>query len=177
MIFLNKEKGFTLIELLVVVSIIGVLSTIVLGSLTRARIQSRDNLRFAQAKSIQNALELYYLDNGDYPRRSEFTSVTSTSWVSNCKTHSSGSNINEITTWNDFMDEIAPYMSSVPQNTSDDWPRCIYYIDNLYSGCNPGRPEGYEYVLLVGASAEMKSEYSFPHGADPTLARHCIYSI
>ena len=63
--FLKKEKGFTLIELLVVVSIIGVLATMVLSSLSNARNRSEDAARFSEIKSIQNALEMFYLDIPD----------------------------------------------------------------------------------------------------------------
>lgn len=62
-----KSKGFTLIELLVVVAIIGILATVVLASLGAAREKARDAKQVSEIKQIQNALELYYLDNGKYP--------------------------------------------------------------------------------------------------------------
>jgi prepilin-type N-terminal cleavage/methylation domain-containing protein len=64
---IQKSKGFTLIELLVVVAIIGVLATIVLSSLSDARARSRDAKRLADIRTIQAALEVYYVDNGVYP--------------------------------------------------------------------------------------------------------------
>ncbi len=61
-------RGFTLIELLVVISIIGLLSSIVLASLSITRASARDSERIAAVKQIQNALELYALDHGgNYP--------------------------------------------------------------------------------------------------------------
>ena len=75
----EMKKGFTLIELLVVVSIIGVLATIVLGSLNDARSSARDARRQQDIRSIQNALEVYYLDNGEYPIRG-FTRSYNSSW-------------------------------------------------------------------------------------------------
>jgi prepilin-type N-terminal cleavage/methylation domain-containing protein len=65
--FPKKKQGFTLIELLVVVAIIGVLATIVLASLSDARARARDAKRLADIRTIQTALEVYYLDNGTYP--------------------------------------------------------------------------------------------------------------
>jgi len=63
-----KQKGFTLIELLVVISIIGLLASVVLISLTTARLKARDAKRIADFRQLQNALELYYNDNNDqYP--------------------------------------------------------------------------------------------------------------
>lgn len=60
-------RGFTLIELLVVIAIIGILASIVLVSLTGARLKSRDGQRLAELKEMQKALELYYSTNGRYP--------------------------------------------------------------------------------------------------------------
>ncbi len=63
----NLASGFTLIELLVVVSIIGMLASVVLVSLQGARNKARDIKLIAEVKQLQNALELYRLDNGKYP--------------------------------------------------------------------------------------------------------------
>lgn len=60
----KKYKAFTLIELLVVISIIGILSSVVLGSLNTAREKSRDAKRKQDMKTIANALQLYYDANG-----------------------------------------------------------------------------------------------------------------
>ena len=61
------NKGFTLIELLVVIAIIGILSSIVLVSLTTARSKARDSRRIVDLKTIQLALAEYYSDNLKYP--------------------------------------------------------------------------------------------------------------
>lgn len=65
----RQEKGFTLIELLVVIAIIGILSSIVIVSLSSARAKGRDAKRVADIKAIQLALALYYTDNGMYPEQ------------------------------------------------------------------------------------------------------------
>ena len=63
-----KRRGFTLIELLVVIAIIGVLSSVILASLNTARVRARDAQRANDMHSVVNALEMYYLDHGEYPR-------------------------------------------------------------------------------------------------------------
>ena len=64
---MKNQKGFSLIEIMVVVVILGILASIVVP-----KIMGRpDEARVVQAKSnisaIQNALDLYKLDNGTYP--------------------------------------------------------------------------------------------------------------
>jgi len=60
------KKGFTLIELLVVISIIGVLSTIVLGSLGDARDRAGDAKIKALMSQMRTQAELFNLDYGSY---------------------------------------------------------------------------------------------------------------
>jgi len=66
---MGKTKGFTLIELLVVIAVIGLLSTIVMVSLNSARAKARDARRKEDLKSIRTALEMYYNDNNNIPKR------------------------------------------------------------------------------------------------------------
>lgn len=54
----NKNKGFTLIELLVVIAVIGVLSGVVLQSLSSARVKSRNTQRIANIDQISKALQV-----------------------------------------------------------------------------------------------------------------------
>lgn len=63
----NKTSGFTLIELLVVIAIIGILSSVVLASLSTARQKSRDAKRISDIGQLQLSLELYYDGSQQYP--------------------------------------------------------------------------------------------------------------
>ncbi|OGZ12025.1 MAG: hypothetical protein A2942_02255 [Candidatus Lloydbacteria bacterium RIFCSPLOWO2_01_FULL_50_20] len=63
----STKKGFTLIELLVVIAIIGILSSVVLASLSTARAKSRDAKRISDVGQIQLALELYFDGAQSYP--------------------------------------------------------------------------------------------------------------
>ena len=62
----SGKKGFTLIELLIVIAIIGILSSIVLVSLSSARQRARDAQRKSDLHSIQLALESHFAQNGTY---------------------------------------------------------------------------------------------------------------
>jgi len=65
-----KRKSFTLIELLVVIAIIGLLSSIVLVSLSGVREKARDTRRISDMNQIILALEMYYNDYEAYPEES-----------------------------------------------------------------------------------------------------------
>lgn len=54
------NRGFTLIELLVVIAIIGILSTIVLASLSTARTKGEDAAIQSTLQSMKTQAELYY---------------------------------------------------------------------------------------------------------------------
>ena len=66
-IFRKNTHGFTLIELLVVIAIIGMLSAVVIASVSGARAKGFDARRLTDIKQLQLALDLYNETNGHYP--------------------------------------------------------------------------------------------------------------
>jgi general secretion pathway protein G len=67
----NSEDGFTLVELLVVLGIIAMLAALVAPQVIRYLGQARSDTASAQLKNVESALELYYLDNGQYPSKED----------------------------------------------------------------------------------------------------------
>jgi prepilin-type N-terminal cleavage/methylation domain-containing protein len=63
----RRPRGFTLIELLTVVAIISLLIGILLPSLSRARDQAKKAKILAMLRSIEQALEMFHNDFGQYP--------------------------------------------------------------------------------------------------------------
>lgn len=62
-----KRQGFTLIELLITTAIIGVLATAGTTAYSTVRTKARDAKRVADARTLRNAIELYFEQHGSYP--------------------------------------------------------------------------------------------------------------
>jgi prepilin-type N-terminal cleavage/methylation domain-containing protein len=67
--------GFTLIELLVVIAIIGLLSSMIMLSLSSSRLKARDAKRLTDMNQIRSGLDIYYNTGGGYP--------DPTAWIQN----------------------------------------------------------------------------------------------
>ena len=63
----KKSNGFTLIEVMVVVVILAILAAIIVPRVLKRPEQARMAAARADIRAIQNAMELYKLDNGFYP--------------------------------------------------------------------------------------------------------------
>ncbi|RUM78672.1 MAG: hypothetical protein DSZ15_03590 [Candidatus Thioglobus sp.] len=76
------QKAFTLIELLVVIAIIGILSSVVMTSLGKARKKAKRAKYVSQMKAFQTAVEQYANlgDTGLYPMQTKIGS-SSHSWA------------------------------------------------------------------------------------------------
>jgi prepilin-type N-terminal cleavage/methylation domain-containing protein len=73
----KMSKGFSLVELLVVIAIIGILSSVVLSSLTSARTAAFDQKVKSQLSNIRSAAEIYWGSHANYgPSTNSCTSTT-----------------------------------------------------------------------------------------------------
>ncbi len=61
-----KLRGFTLIELLVVIAIIGVLATVVIGSVNSARVKAADAAIKGNISNVRTTAETIYDETGNY---------------------------------------------------------------------------------------------------------------
>ena len=124
---------------MVVISIIGFMTTIVLSSLASARSKSRDAKRISDIHQIQTALELFYSDNGRYPRSGQCGATTPPSWTNSTECMSGGRWLRDSTS------NLSGYITSDPADVKNTiaFPTGAYY----YFSAGYGAP--YQWYMLV----------------------------
>ena len=63
----RNQRGFTLIELMVVIVILGILAGLIVPRIMGRPDEARQTKARLQIESLETALKLYRLDNGNYP--------------------------------------------------------------------------------------------------------------
>lgn len=74
----NTKRAFTLIEMLVVVAIIGILTTLIMTSVSRVRKSSVDTKRRSNIENIRGAMITYYSSKGTWPDTTNWTTLVTT---------------------------------------------------------------------------------------------------
>jgi prepilin-type N-terminal cleavage/methylation domain-containing protein len=65
---LGRTKGsFTLVEMLVVISIISIVSVLIFVNVRSSQSRARDTRRVADFEVLNNAIQMYYRENGHFP--------------------------------------------------------------------------------------------------------------
>ncbi len=89
----KNKKGFTIVELLIVIVVIAVLAAITVVAYNGTQMRARDSDRASDMKALASAIELYKVDNGNYPP---------------CGLDNGGCNATGLTSL------LAPYMNTMP---------------------------------------------------------------
>ena len=93
----NRNKGFTIVELLIVIVVIAILAAISIVAYNGIQQRGRDSQRMNDLNQLSKIIELYNVDNGNYPMPS--------GW---CTQYSGAGYINS------FKNELSKYVSEVP---------------------------------------------------------------
>jgi prepilin-type N-terminal cleavage/methylation domain-containing protein len=76
-----NTPGFTIVELLIVIVVIGILATIASVAYTGISAKARDSVRQQDIRQVQKLIELYYAQNGEYPKTADSITVQSATTV------------------------------------------------------------------------------------------------
>lgn len=79
----NKQPGFTLLELMVVIVILGVLASLVVPNLMGNKERADRQKAISDIVALENALDMYKLDNHHYPTTEQGLSALITAPISN----------------------------------------------------------------------------------------------
>ncbi|PKH22437.1 type II secretion system protein GspG [Enterobacterales bacterium CwR94] len=63
----QRQRGFTLLEIMVVIVILGILASLVIPSLMGNKDRADHQKAVSDIVTLENALDMYKLDNGRYP--------------------------------------------------------------------------------------------------------------
>lgn len=128
----RKHSGFTIVELLIVIVVIAILAAITIVAYNGIQQRARDSQRQSDVKTIVKALELYYVDNGQYP---------SSGCAIACSVNTSWSTTRDVG-WDSLVSQLVPtYISSLPRDP-------LNINGSVLSG---GTPIGYSYAYYAGA--------------------------
>lgn len=131
-----SRKAFTLIELLIVVAIIAILAAIAVPNFLEAQTRSKVSRVKADFRSIDTALNAYYVDYNKYPRL-----------------RTAGFMFTNLTTMGSNITSPIAYMTSVPVYDIFRPENAVAFNPNgyfQYFSYMPGPIPGYSWVELVG---------------------------
>jgi len=143
----NKNKGFTVVEMLVIITIIGIISSVVLVSISSFRANARDVVRYSDLENVQLALHLYHDKNGSYPS-------TGGDWWTVC-TNGLDPTARDTSGANGYIPNLAPaYTAVLPTDPLG----CVQGSDGGVFHGYIYRSDGVDYKFSTDWSAEVGSE-------------------
>lgn len=155
-------SGFTIVELLIVIVVIAILATISIVAYRGVQARGRDSARIEKVSQIAKALELYKVDNGQYP-----PIIDGGGWESSCGSQTD--NWGHCDRMKYLADALAPYIKIDPTSLSGATQGNYYYY---YQSPNGDNYQSYGLmVYLEGSGGQNDGGYhttAYEVGQNPT---------
>ena len=161
----KTTSGFTIVELLIVIVVIAILAAISVVAYTGVQARAKDSARIAKVNDIAKALELYKIDEGQYPPIPD-----GNSGETSCGSQTE--NWGQCDRMKHLADYLDPYMKLDPTSLSSATQGIYTYYYNSASG-NGYQSYGFR-VRLEGAGGQSDGGYYADHyevGQDP---KYCM---
>lgn len=134
--WVNYNTGFTLIELLVVIAIIGILSSVILSSLSTARNKAHDARSTMNFRTLKQALDIYALEHENvYPAGTYFSDQPS---------------------WDNLRVLLSDTISTIPNNVSPNRPYMYWGVvsgqNAIYASISTVHSDGTRHTLTFNHS-------------------------
>ena len=149
---MKRSNGFTLIELLIVVAIIAILAAIAVPNFLEAQTRSKVSRVKSDMRSLNTALESYFVDNNKFPR--DVHGIANTLGIPSAR----------------YMKYYMSYHSLVPLTTPVSYMSSVAILDPFGLGSDPDSPvftweQIYSYQYYEGSnpiSWGAMVEFSYP---------------
>lgn len=151
----HYRNAFTVVELIVVVVVIAIIASITVVAYTTVQRDARDTSRIAKAQDIADALELYYLNNGQYPQI-----LHGLGNESSCGSQTD--NWGHCDRLKQLTDAIAPYMRVDPASLSNATQGNYYYSYASQGGVN--NFQSYGLVVFLEGNKGASDGGIYPNG-------------
>ena len=122
------EAGFTIVELLIAIVIIGILAAIVIVAYNGIQERARNSRRISDIKAVQKIIEVYSIQNGEYPKTSNDTPAN---WHStDVQTDDNCANGSSQADWIPNVSQKLPQSDSNNSKGVDGLQGCYLYASN-----------------------------------------------
>ena len=189
---MKRAYGFTIVELLIVIVVIAILAGLSYVGYTNIQAKARDSTRLGDIAQITKALELYYIDNGEYPvGHCGQSSPRSTPPCPSPKKINNAWSTTSDGSWNVVESALVPrYISEMPKSfaTTDTDPAVFggYSYDYVrFAGSECAQP-GQSYILvyrlesqsprrdITGKCADGKSVYDYASASEYAVVKMAL---